>query len=77
MEATLNWLLKSGKRTSDNRLMRFMKHYIFGNNEKMLKVLASDKQTQGLMQVYQDFCTQNENNCLSCRFPDVVNRNFA
>jgi hypothetical protein len=27
MEATLNWLLKSGKRTSDNRLMRFMKHY--------------------------------------------------
>jgi hypothetical protein len=77
MEATLNWLLKSGKRTSDNRLMRFMKHYIFGNNEKMLKVLASDKETQGLMQVYQDFCTQNENNCLSCRFPDVVNRNFA
>ncbi|NIQ00407.1 MAG: hypothetical protein GWM98_08210 [Nitrospinaceae bacterium] len=54
-----------------------MKHYIFGNDPDMLKVLHSDKQTQGLIQVYQDFCTQNENNCLRCPFPDIVRRYFS
>lgn len=39
--------------------------------------LHSEKQKQGLMQVYQDFCTQNENNCLHCTFPNVVNRYFS
>ena len=38
--------------------------------------LHSEKK-QGLMQVYQDFCTQNENNCRHCTFPGVVNRFFS
>jgi len=77
LEAALNWLLSSGQRASDNRLMRFMRHYIFGDNADMLKAITSDKHTQGLIQVYQDYCTQNENNCLGCPFPDIVNRKFA
>ncbi len=77
LESALNALFQTGKGASDNKLMRFMRHYIFGNNEEMIKVLANDKQVQGLMQVYQDFCTQNENNCLRCQFPDVVNRYFS
>jgi hypothetical protein len=77
LEAALNALLSSGMRTSDNRLMRFMRHYIFGDNVRMLKAIQNDKHTQGLIQVYQDYCTQNENNCLGYSFPDVVNRNFA
>ena len=39
--------------------------------------LHSEKQKQGLMQVYQDFCTQNENNCRHCTFPGVVNSFFS
>ena len=54
-----------------------MKHYISGNQEEMLRVLHSVKQNQGLMQVYQDFCTQNENNCLYYPFPDVINKYFS
>ncbi len=77
LEAALNWLLSSGKRTSDNQLMRFMRHYIFADNAQMLKVIQSDKHTQGLIQVYQDHCTQNENNCLGCTFPDVINGKFS
>ena len=53
-----------------------MKHYIFGNREEMLQVLRSEKQTQGLMQIYQDFCTQNQNNCLHCQFPNVEKNIF-
>jgi hypothetical protein len=77
LEIGLNALFQTGKRASDHKLLRFMKHYIFGNQEEMLRVLHSEKQIQGLMQVYQDFCTQNQNNCLHCPFPDVVNRYFS
>jgi len=35
------------------------------------------REGQGLMQVYQDFCTQNQNNCLHCPFPDVVKKYFS
>ena len=72
LETGLNALFQTGKRTSDNKMLRFMKHYIFGNREEMLHVLRSEKQIQGLMQIYQDFCAQNQNNCLHCPFPDVV-----
>jgi len=77
LETGLNALFQSGKKASDHKLLRFMKHYIFGNQEGMLRVLNSEKQTQGLMQIYQDFCTQSQNNCLNCPFPDVVNKYFS
>ena len=54
-----------------------MKRYIFGNREEMLQVLRSEEQTRGLMQIYQDFCTQNQNNCLHCQFPNVVKKYFS
>lgn len=77
LELGLNALFQSGKSSSDHKLLRFMKHYIFGNQKEMLQTLHSEKQIQGLMQVYQDFCTQNQNNCALCPFPDVVNRYFS
>ena len=77
LETGLNTLFQTGKSASDNKLLRFMKHYIFGNQEEMLQVLRSEKQIQGLMQIYQDFCTQNQNNCLHCPFPDVVKKYFS
>jgi len=77
LETGLNALFQTGKSSSDNKLLRFMKHYIFGNQEEMIQVLRSEKQIQGLMQIYQDFCTQNQNNCLHCPFPDVVKKYFS
>ncbi|PIQ96333.1 MAG: hypothetical protein COV67_10065 [Nitrospinae bacterium CG11_big_fil_rev_8_21_14_0_20_56_8] len=77
MEAALNLLYRSCKGKTDNKLLRFMKYYIFGNNAEMIRILSTEKQKQGLMQVYQDFCTQNENNCLRCQFPDVIHRYFT
>ena len=77
LETGFNVLFQSGKKPGDNKLLRFMKHYIFGNKKDMLKVLVNDKQAQGLMQVYQDFCTQNDNNCQRCQFPDIVKKYFS
>lgn len=77
LEECLYDLFQFSKGASDNKLIRFMKHYIFGDNKEMLKQLTSEKQLQGLMQIYQDFCTQSQNNCLRCPFPDVVSQNFS
>jgi len=77
IEERLNHLFKISKGASDNKLIRFMKHYIFGDKKDMVEVLTSEKQVQGLMQVYQDFCTQSQNNCLRCPFPGVVNKYFS
>ncbi|MBC8284188.1 MAG: DUF2851 family protein [Nitrospinae bacterium] len=77
MEECLSHLFQISKGASDNKLIRFMKHYIFGDQKDMLHQLSSEKQVQGLMQIYQDFCTQSQNNCLRCPFPDVVGRYFS
>jgi len=77
LEKGLNTLFQTGKKPGDHKLLRFMKHYIFGNQEEMLQVLRAEKQNQGLMQVYQDFCTQNQNNCLHCPFPQVIKEYFS
>jgi len=77
LEQALRTLFQAQNRPEDNKWVRFMKHYILGNQEDMLKVLTSDQQTQGLMQIYQDYCTKNENNCLRCKFPGMVERYFS
>lgn len=77
LEECLNTLFQISKGASDNKLIRFMKHYIFGDRKEMVKLLTSEKQVQGLMQIYQDFCAQSENNCLRCPFPGVVKKNFS
>ncbi|CAI2717234.1 DUF2851 family protein [Nitrospina watsonii] len=77
LEQALRSLFQTKNRPADNKWIRFMKHYILGNEEHMLKPLTSDQQTQGLMQIYQDYCTKNENNCLRCKFPGMVERYFS
>jgi hypothetical protein len=58
LETGLNALFQTGKGTSNHKLLRFIKHYIFGPQEKMLRVLYNPKnKNRGLIQVCQDFCT--------------------
>jgi hypothetical protein len=77
LETALGLLFKAEKKPTDNKLLRFMKHYLLGNKKNMVDLLNNDKKTQGMMQVYQDFCTKNENNCLRCQFPGVVEKYFS
>ncbi len=74
LEAILSEVFSTPKPPADNKWIRFMKRFLLGNQEKMLKPLTSDRQTQGLMQIYQDFCTKNENNCMRCKFPQIVEK---
>ncbi len=77
LEYALKVLYESGNKPVDNKSIRFMKRFVLGDNKRLLGLLKTDKQTQGLMQVFQDYCAQNKNNCSQCRFPDVVKRHFS
>ena len=77
LEQALSLLFQAKTRAADNQWIRFMSRYILGDKERLLKELDSDRKTQGLMQVYQDYCTRNQNNCLRCQFPSVVERYFS
>ncbi|QPJ61958.1 MAG: DUF2851 family protein [Candidatus Nitronauta litoralis] len=77
LEAFLHRGFSTQSSLADNQWLRFMKRYILGEKQRMLDILKSDRHTQGLMQVYQDFCTKNNNNCLRCRFPEVVDKYFS
>ncbi len=77
LEKALGLLFQAKSRTADNKWIRFMSHYILGDKERLLKELNCDQKTQGLMQVYQDYCTRNQNNCLQCKFPGIIERYFA
>ncbi len=77
LEEAISVLYQSKKKPSDNKWTRFMKQYLFGNKEAMLSTLDTDKQVQGLMQIFQDYCTENENNCHRCQFPGVVEKFFS
>ena len=77
LEKALGLLFQTKTRTADNQWIRFMSHYILGDKERLLKELDSDRKTQGLMQVYQDYCARNQNNCLRCQFPNVVELYFS
>ena len=47
LEERLNYIFQITKGASDNKLIRFMKHYIFGDQKEMLRLLSSEKQVQG------------------------------
>ena len=76
LEERLNHIFQITKGASDNKLIRFIKHYIFGDEKEMLRLLTSEKQVQAAKQVYQYFCTQSQNNCLQCPFPNVIGKYF-
>jgi hypothetical protein len=75
--ATVIRKIQITKGASDNKLIRFIKHYIFGDEKEMLRLLTSEKQVQLLTQVYQDFWTQSENNSLHYPFPNVIGKYFS
>ncbi|MZH14038.1 MAG: DUF2851 family protein [Nitrospinae bacterium] len=76
LEKRLSLIFQTRRGSGDNKLIRFMKHYIFGDQKERTRLLASEKHMHGLMQIYQDFCTQSQNNCLRCPFPEVVTNYF-
>jgi hypothetical protein len=53
----------------DNHLLRYMHHRMLGNDPALLELVAGARQQQGLLQLFTDFCGNDEGNCQGCDFP--------
>lgn len=58
-------------RLPDNHLLRYMRHRALGNHPALLALLTGARQQQGLLQMFADFCSNDEGNCQGCAFPLV------
>jgi len=45
---------------------------LFANDERQAGLLRSAAMQQGLLQIYEDFCMQDESDCAACLFPRQV-----
>jgi hypothetical protein len=77
LETVLSAIYRAVRPAPDNKSVRFMKQYILGNRKDLTSLVTSEREQQGLIQIYQDYCTQNGNNCQRCPFPDVVEKFFS
>jgi hypothetical protein len=55
----------------DNHLLRYMHHRMLGNDPALLGLVTGARQQQGLLQLFTDFCGNDEGNCQGCDFPLV------
>jgi len=53
----------------DNHVLRYMRHRMLGNNPALLARVTGARQQQGLLQLFTDFCGNDEGNCQGCDFP--------
>ena len=51
-----------------NNLLRFMQHKLFADDPRLNKVINSGRRQQGLLQIYKDWCSQEEGICQRCGF---------
>ena len=55
----------------DNHVLRYMRHRMLGNDPAWLRLVTGARQQQGLLQLFTDFCGNDEGNCQGCDFPLV------
>lgn len=56
-------------RLPDNAVLRYMARRFLGNAPELLAQVTTAQQQQGLLQVFYDYCGNDEGNCQGCDFP--------
>ena len=56
-------------RLPDNHLLRYMHYRLLGNDPALLRLVTGARQQQGLLQLFADFCGNDEGDCQGCDFP--------
>jgi hypothetical protein len=58
-------------RLPDNALLRYMKRRLLGDDPALLPLVAGARQQQGLLQIFHDYCDNDEGGCRGCDVPLV------
>lgn len=53
----------------DNHLLRYMSRRLLGRDPALLSLITGACQQQGMLQVFDDFCGNDEGDCQGCEFP--------
>lgn len=57
-----------------NRRLETAVTRLFGNDPRRRSFVESVAQQQGLLQIYEDFCLQDNSDCLHCPFPEQMQK---
>jgi len=55
-----------------NRRLETAATRLFGNDPRRKEFLRTVAQQQGLLQIYEDFCMQDNSDCTQCPFPEQM-----
>jgi hypothetical protein len=53
----------------DNTLLRYMARRLLGDDPALLALVTGAQYQQGLLQVFDDYCSNDEGECQGCEFP--------
>jgi hypothetical protein len=57
-----------------NRRLETAATRLFGNDPRRKEYLRTVAHQQGLLQIYEDFCAQDNSDCAQCPFPEQMAR---
>jgi hypothetical protein len=63
---------RDAPRLPDNHLLRYMARRLLGSDAALLALVTGARQQQGVLQIFYDFCDNDEGNCQGCDFPLVA-----
>jgi hypothetical protein len=68
---------RAAPRLPNNTLLRYMARRLFGDDPALLALMSGARQQQGVLQIFSDYCDNDEGNCQGCDFPLVSTAPFA
>jgi hypothetical protein len=57
-----------------NRRVETAATRLFGNDPRRAQFLKTVAHQQGLLQIYEDFCMQDDSDCTQCPFPEQLRK---
>jgi hypothetical protein len=57
-----------------NRRLETAATRLFGNDPRRAQFLKTVAHQQGLLQIYEDFCMQDNSDCTQCPFPEQLRK---
>ena len=60
---------EAAPRLPDNHALRYMARRLLGDDPSLLSLVAGARQEQGLLQLLNDYCGNDEGDCQGCDFP--------
>jgi hypothetical protein len=62
---------REAPRLPDNAMLRHMARRLLGDDPPLLALVTHARHQQGMLQVFEDYCSHDEGGCQGCDFPQL------